>query len=384
MRASIQHRTDIVRSARVSQVEGIFDVPPTQRSEVSWEVDLPLEDKPWQVGLICGPSGCGKSTIARKLFGADLINGYDWPDDKTILDGFPEGMGIKDVTRYLGSVGFSSPPAWLRPFRVLSNGEQFRVTMARVLAEARPLSVVDEFTSVVDRQVAQIGSHAIGKAIRRSEGKFVAVTCHMDVEDWLQPDWIYLPAEQRFVWRSLQRRPEIKIVINRAPYSSWVLFKHHHYLDHSLNKSALCFVGFVEGVPACLAAWLPALVPTVRGKKAYRSHRIVTLPDYQGVGIGRHVGDWCGSVLAGLGYRVYHGTSHPAEIAARQRSENWRMHGAPEFSKPYKNTKSKLQKSLNKHHSWNRLMARFVYTGKPMERKMAEQMVELRARNVRQ
>ena len=59
---------------------------------------------------------------------------------------------------------------WLRPFHVLSNGEQFRATIARALAESakgRELVVIDEFTSVVDRTVAQIGSAAIAKTIRR-------------------------------------------------------------------------------------------------------------------------------------------------------------------------------------------------------------------------
>jgi ABC-type ATPase with predicted acetyltransferase domain len=47
--------------------------------------------------------------------------------------------------------------------------------------------VVDEFTSVVDRQVAQIGSHAVPKLVRREERKPMVATCHYDVLDSLQP-----------------------------------------------------------------------------------------------------------------------------------------------------------------------------------------------------
>jgi hypothetical protein len=72
-----------------------------------------------------------------------------------------------------------------------SNGEQFRVTLARTLAEAPELAVVDEFTSVVDRTVAQIGSHALAKTIRASNRRFIAVSCHYDIEEWLQPDGKY-------------------------------------------------------------------------------------------------------------------------------------------------------------------------------------------------
>jgi ABC-type ATPase with predicted acetyltransferase domain len=98
----------------------------------------------------------GKSTIAGELFGASLVAGHEWPRDKSIIDGFPEKMSIKDIVGLLSSVGFSSPPAWMRPFHVLSNGQQFRVNLARTLAEAtidKRIKVVDEYSSVVDRTV---------------------------------------------------------------------------------------------------------------------------------------------------------------------------------------------------------------------------------------
>src|SRR5690606_13579315 len=144
----------VVRTPRVMQLEGLFDVPPSQRSERTWSADLPIEAKPWNIGLIVGPSGCGKSTIARELFATQLVDGFDWPADQCLCDGFPQSLSIKEITELLSSVGFSSPPSWLRPFRCLSNGEQFRATLARAIAECSDLFVMDEFTSVVDRQVA--------------------------------------------------------------------------------------------------------------------------------------------------------------------------------------------------------------------------------------
>src|SRR5689334_1762392 len=111
----------IVESPRILQVRGLFDLPASSTSRLSWDVSLPLDDRPWHVGLITGPSGCGKSTIARHLWPAELAHaaGLRWPDDRAVVDGFPASLSVKDVTALLSCVGFSSPPAWLRPFRVL-------------------------------------------------------------------------------------------------------------------------------------------------------------------------------------------------------------------------------------------------------------------------
>src|SRR6185369_3509378 len=108
-----------------------------------------------------------------------------------VVEAFPPALGIKDIALLLSSVGFSSPPAWLRPFHLLSTGEQFRVSLALLLAHAQRGSrvVCDEFTSVVDRTVAQIGSAALARTVRARGRQFIAVTCHEDVEEWLRPDW---------------------------------------------------------------------------------------------------------------------------------------------------------------------------------------------------
>ena len=64
--------------------------------------------------------------------------------------------------------------------------------LARIICEKPQEIVVDEFTSVVDRQIARIGSQAFQKAWRRGNpgGKVVLLTPHYDILDWIQPDWV--------------------------------------------------------------------------------------------------------------------------------------------------------------------------------------------------
>ena len=347
--------TPVVRSARVLQLEGLFDVPPTERSEERWTADVPLEDRAWAIGAIVGPSGAGKSTIARELFGAAVVTGHDWSPERSVVDGFPAGMGIKEITGLLSSVGFSSPPAWLRPFAVLSTGQQFRVTLARALAEStEQVFVVDEFTSVVDRTVAQVGSAAIAKAVRRLRKRFVAVTFHYDVLDWLQPDWVFEPHTGRFHWRELQRRPAIELVISRCGTEAWALFRGHHYLSADLNHSARCFLATWRDQPVAFTA----VLPSIGFKGIWREHRTVCLPDFQGVGIGNAVSVTVAALAAAAtGARYRSVTSHPAFIRARAASAEWRLAAA--------GSRSAKGGTMQKTGGRQRLAASFEYRGAP-------------------
>jgi ABC-type ATPase with predicted acetyltransferase domain len=107
----------------------------------------------------------------------------------------------------LCSVGFASPPDWLKAYGCLSQGEKMRVDIARALSLDAPLIVFDEFTSVVDREIAKVSAFAISKAVRRSSKKFIAVTCHYDVVDWLDPDWVFCTDIMEFSRKKELGRP---------------------------------------------------------------------------------------------------------------------------------------------------------------------------------
>lgn len=291
MRITVESR--IAATPRALQAASLFDLDVGGFSRLTWDAELPLADKPWHVGLITGPSGCGKSTVARRLF-ADarwLDTLPPWPADRSVIDGFPEPMSVKEITALLAAVGFSSPPAWLRPYPVLSTGQKFRADLARLLAHAGPdqLTVCDEFTSVVDRTVAKVGSAAVAKAVRARNLRFVAVYCHEDVIDWLQPDWVYRPDANSFAWRSLQRRPNVDLEIVRTTAAAWPLFASHHYLSHALNASAVCFLATVtlpgrDPTPAAFSAWLPFLgkgPPARRGLPRKQLHRAAYFPPFK-------------------------------------------------------------------------------------------------------
>ena len=101
--ADVVREINVVRSPRVLQLEGIFDVPPTSKSCETWSVSMPLDEKEWNVGLIVGPSGSGKTTVLQELFGEYIFNGFEWDRNKSVVDDFPQDMGIKDIIKLLSS-----------------------------------------------------------------------------------------------------------------------------------------------------------------------------------------------------------------------------------------------------------------------------------------
>ncbi len=356
MNARITRSTPVTRTGRVLQLEGLFEIAPTMRSDVVFDVRLPIEERAWSIGLIVGPSGSGKTTIVRELFADALVTPWKWPRERSIVDAFPAAMSIKEITELLSSVGFSSPPAWLRPFHVLSNGEQFRVSIAYALAERRSLTVIDEFTSVVDRTVAQIGSAAVARAVRRRNQKLIAVSCHYDIIDWLDPDWTYEPHTNRFEWRSLRGRPPISLRVFRVGAETWRIFRHIHYLDSELAPSAQCFCAFINDVPVAFLGVLPfphAIRP------GWRFHRLVCLPDYQGVGIGVFFGDYVASLYKATGKPVFRTLSHPAVIRHCAKSPVWRMIRPPSRTSPSGRTSTIKMKTIASH----RITAGFEYVG---------------------
>lgn len=155
-----------------------------------------VEFKPWQkpniptefgIGVIVGSSGSGKSTLLRD-FGEEKVPTWGW--NKPIISHF---RTPDDAINALTAVGLNTVPSWYKPYHVLSNGEKFRADLAMKLDLGREWGyvIVDEYTSVVDRNVAKAASVALSRYVKRYDiQRVVLATCHRDVLEWLEPDWV--------------------------------------------------------------------------------------------------------------------------------------------------------------------------------------------------
>ena len=309
MKIEIRNRCSDFGSYRAARVKSLFNAE--SGCNFNLDAELPIDE----------------TSIGRKVFGASAVIDLNagWSENKPIVEAIDPSGNFDSVTGALSAVGLGDVPAWLRPFHVLSNGEKFRAALARLICEAPASAVVDEFTSVVDRQIARFGALAFQKAWRRSGGKCVLLSCHYDIIDWLEPDWIYDTATGKYSGRCLWRRPKFNLEIWKTDGSYWPLFEPHHYLKIPRMIAADYYVGTVEGEPVCHVATSPKL--EVGGMRACR---LVVMPEWQGAGIGMRFLNAISQRMIDGGSRwgdrvkrVYFHTSHPGLCAALRRDARW-------------------------------------------------------------
>ena len=101
--------------------------------------------------------GASNFILGTEIKRGALISNFDW-------------LEPSEASKLLTSMGLASIPSWLRPFHLLSNGEQYRAQLAYLVASAKDgeTILIDEYTSVVDRDVAKAMSNAVQKYIRRT------------------------------------------------------------------------------------------------------------------------------------------------------------------------------------------------------------------------
>ena len=256
----------------------MFDLPEREMAASErFSAELPEENDPWQIGLIVGPSGSGKTTIARAAFGR-LDGARRWPRDRAVVDCFrpPFDQGNHrhaDGRRLQFAAGVGQAVSRALPRRA------FPLRPGAGILDRQPPRGLRR---VHQRRRSHGRPHRLGGG-RESRAadvpcrQFVAVTCHYDVAEWLEPDWVLDMAAE---WNERRRlstmmndettsgwtRLDIatcgdaalshggvfgglrfNLRLHRTTADVWPLFARHHYLTAALNRSAHCYVGLLDG-----------------------------------------------------------------------------------------------------------------------------------------
>ena len=136
------------------------------------------------------------------------------------------------------------------------------------------------------------------------------------------------------------------------------MFKDHHYLDGNINKAARCYVGVWNDQVVAFGASIT--MPSGTLKNAWRGHRTVILPDFQGMGIGVRFSNTIGQIHLDQEHRYFSKTSHPRMIYYRENCDLWKP-----TSKHKKMRYDVTEKNTYKNHIYDnkRLCGSFEYIG---------------------
>ena len=299
----------------LEEIKRKYDITDHKEAEVAIP-ELPTDG----IVLIVGTSGSGKSTILRSL--GDLRQPVV-DNSRTTIENFSTPERGEEL---LLACGLRSIPTWFRSPGTLSNGEFHRFEMAMSLDQG--LGTIDEFTSVVDRDTAKSLALSIRKYYDQrgtTEPLYIA-SCHRDIIDWLDPEWVYdtdlqVLDNRRSPFR-MGSRPRLALTIRSTSSFYWQYFKKFHYLDSAISRSAHYYVLLLGDKPIGFHA---AIHSTNRDIHSYwRGHRTVILPEFQGMGIGTAFSDAIAEMYVSRGMRYFSKTAHPSFGEHREKSELWR------------------------------------------------------------
>lgn len=287
------------------------------------DVDLKT---PWSVGVVYGASGSGKTTIAKHIWGN--LDFFEPDKTKAVIDQFPKEFDYDSRAKQLNAIGLSQIPCWIKSLSLLSNGQQERAKVALALANGAG-NVFDEWTSVVDRNVAAVMSHTVQKFARKNQKQIVLISCHEDVIDWLDPDWVIDCNQSKFIDRRAEvggeRKKKINFEIREINSSTWRNFSKYHYLSEKVAGGLSFYYGIFLGEKQIGFQAFSEYTPWANKNKKRILHfnRTVIHPDYVGFGLGMRLINLTSEIIAKKGFRVMGKFSSVPVFKAMKKDKRW-------------------------------------------------------------
>ncbi len=327
----VRLESPISTSFRCTMAANSLDIDIEKKSihELNIKADI---NSDYSIGLIVGASGSGKTTLAKQIFGVDCFN-VDLNPDLPIIDQLPKQFSYDECANILSGIGLTSVPCWIRPVKTLSNGQKARAEAALSMVKSDQIVLIDEWTSVVDRTVAKVMSHCVQKFARKQQKKIILLSCHYDVLEWLNPDWVIDCNSQNFIDRRLlqpeDRARSEKLIFNirEIDKSSWKYFSKYHYLSSKLASGKLFTFGLFHGDNQIGFQAFSNYVPKKHPDEPFMMHfnRTVVHPDYAGMGLGIHLINETSKIMHSRGFRIMGKFSSQPVFKALSKSKLWKL-----------------------------------------------------------
>lgn len=185
----VRFPTHVEKTDRVIDVAESFGLGLSDGEFVIYD-NLELEIPQGARVYITGQSGSGKSLLLRELArdlvkqGKTVANLEDVElTDQPIIDQI--GQNMTQATAYLARAGISDAYLLIRKPAELSDGQRYRVRLAKVLETGADVWVADEFGAVLDRVTAKAVATGVAKSARFENKTLIVATTHTDLREEL-------------------------------------------------------------------------------------------------------------------------------------------------------------------------------------------------------
>lgn len=185
--------TSVQRTARVLEIAEAFGLGLSDKQFVVYD-DLVVEVDQGDVVYITGQSGSGKS-LALKLLAEQMaqnglkvadLNEVELDPDLPVIDQL--GASTTEALDFLAKAGISDAYIYLRKPHELSDGQRYRLKLAKVMESGADVWIADEFGAVLDRVTARAVAFNMAKVARRLSKTFIVATTHTDLVEELAPN----------------------------------------------------------------------------------------------------------------------------------------------------------------------------------------------------
>lgn len=186
--------SSVNRTPRVLEVAESFGLGLNDKEFVVYK-DFEIDIEQGDVVYITGQSGSGKSLLLRELanqikadkgeYSVADVDQYFWNDERPLID--QVGKTMAEAIRILSIAGINDAYLLIRSPNELSDGQKYRLALAKLIESDAKVWVADEFGAKLDRVTAKVVAFSMQKVARQMGATLIVATTHTDLGVELGP-----------------------------------------------------------------------------------------------------------------------------------------------------------------------------------------------------
>ncbi|HGV3709087.1 TPA: ATP-binding cassette domain-containing protein [Klebsiella pneumoniae] len=189
---NVSFNTRVNKTIRTLEIAESFGLGLDEKAWTLYD-NLELDIERGDVVYVTGQSGSGKSVVLRELqrLMADAgqrvasIDDFVFADDTNVIDQL--GKTTSDALGLLSMAGLNDAYLFVRKPSEMSDGQKYRLKIAKLIESGADVWVADEFGAVLDRVTAQVVASNLQRAARAVGATVIVATTHEDLKNALRP-----------------------------------------------------------------------------------------------------------------------------------------------------------------------------------------------------